>query len=391
MVSYTLPGMTEFPDLNLLFLSFYRDARDIFFDDVAIESVYGGFPGSPLCGGRNNLGEAISLGDVEKCLARYRNLGVACNVTFTNQLATSAAIERDAYGKRILSLLDEQSPDGDLPNGVILYTDAMDEYVRSTHPRLRRISSTTKQLPSVEATNREIGEFDRVVLNYNLTHDEQAISSIDHPEKLEVMANEYCTLGCPYRTEHYRATSESQIKGVPCAFECKHKPAPQAWGFLNGLIEGDVFLKNDQIRHYANGLGVGSFKIVGRGLSRYDVIDSYLYYLVKPEHWYEVRDYLIHRSYLERRFRCAVIRARPIAPSLSDFFGQDCGFVSNRSSFLHRQRILHLCICTINCRLPCVNDLLIRQYYAIQAPQLVHFLSKKYQFAQFTCENKLPK
>lgn len=298
MVSYTLPGMTEFPDLNLLFLSFYRDARDIFFDDVAIESVYGGFPGSPLCGGRNNLGEAISLGDVEKCLARYRNLGVACNVTFTNQLATSAAIERDAYGKRILSLLDEQSLDGDLPNGVILYTDAMDEYARSTHPRLRRISSTTKQLPSVEATNREIDEFDRVVLNYNLTHDEQAISSIDHPEKLEVMANEYCTLGCPYRTEHYRATSESQIKGVPCAFECKHKPAPQAWGFLNGLIEGDVFLKNDQIRHYANDLGVGSFKIVGRGLSRYDVIDSYLYYLVKPGHWYEVRDYLIHRSYL---------------------------------------------------------------------------------------------
>ena len=52
MVSYTLPGMTEFPDLNLLFLSFYRDARDIFFDDVAIESVYGGFPGSPLCGGK---------------------------------------------------------------------------------------------------------------------------------------------------------------------------------------------------------------------------------------------------------------------------------------------------------------------------------------------------
>ena len=112
---------------------------------------------------------------------------------------------------------------------MILYTDAMDEYVRSTHPRLRRISSTTKQLPSVEATNREIDDFDRVVLNYNLTHDEQAVSSIDHPEKLEVMANEYCTLGCPYRAEHYRATSESQIKGAPCAFGCKHKPAPQAW------------------------------------------------------------------------------------------------------------------------------------------------------------------
>lgn len=298
MVSYTLPGLTEFSDLNLLFLSFYRDARDIFFDDIAIESVYGGFPGSPLCGGRNNIGERISLVDVEKRLARYRDLGVACNVTFTNQLATADAIECDAYGRRILSLLDEQSTDGELPNGVILYADAMNEYAQSTHPRLRRISSTTKQLPSPEATNREIDAFDRVVLNYNFTHDEQAISAVEHPEKLEVMANEYCTLGCPYRSAHYRATSESQIKGVPCSFECKHKPAPQAWGFLNGLIEGDVFLKNDQIRHYANDLGVGSFKIVGRGLSRYDVIDSYLYYLVKPEHWYEVRDYLIHRNYL---------------------------------------------------------------------------------------------
>ena len=73
MVSYTLPGMTEFPDLNLLFLSFYRDARDIFFDDVAIESVYGGFPGSPLCGGRNNLGEAISLGGNVKFFAHFES------------------------------------------------------------------------------------------------------------------------------------------------------------------------------------------------------------------------------------------------------------------------------------------------------------------------------
>ena len=298
MVSYTLPGMTEFPELNLLFLSFYRDARDIFFDDISIESVYGGFPGSKLCGGRNNVGAPLRAADVEKCFARYRDLGVACNVTFTNQFATNNAIENDAYGRLVLDLLDKQSPEGDLPNGVILYTDAMSEYVRAEHPCLRRISSTTKQLGSIEATNREMDDFDRVVLNYNFTHDEQALSAIVQPGKLEVMANEYCTLGCPFRSEHYRATSESQIKGTPCSFKCRHKPAPQAWGFLSGLIEGDVFLKNDQIRHYANDFGVGSFKIVGRGLSRYDVIDSYLYYLVKPEHWYEVRDYLIHRNYL---------------------------------------------------------------------------------------------
>ena len=43
--------MTEVPDLNLTLLSFYRDARDIFFDELPIESVHGGFLESLLFGG----------------------------------------------------------------------------------------------------------------------------------------------------------------------------------------------------------------------------------------------------------------------------------------------------------------------------------------------------
>ena len=256
------------------------------------------FPGAGSAAVETILAHRFGLPRSKNALRGIATWGVACNVTFTNQFATADAIEADACGRLVLDALDEQSTDSDTPNGVILYTGAMDDFVRSEHPRLRRISSTTKQLESIEATNKEIDVFDRVVLNYNFTHDEQAISAVEHSEKLEVMANEYCTLACPFRSDHYRATSESQIKGVPCGFTCRHKPAPQAWGFLNGLVEGDVFLKNDQVRHYANDLGVGNFKIVGRGLSRYNVIDSYLYYLVKPEHWYEVRDYLIHRHYL---------------------------------------------------------------------------------------------
>ena len=56
MIRYTIPGMTEFPDLCLLFCSLWRKQPDMFFPDVAIESVYGGFPGSQLGGGRNNVG-----------------------------------------------------------------------------------------------------------------------------------------------------------------------------------------------------------------------------------------------------------------------------------------------------------------------------------------------
>lgn len=296
MIKMTLPGITEFSDINLLFLSFYRDARDIFLDDVTLDSVYGGFFGSRLCGGRNSFGARMPLDEVERLIGRYNSLGVACNATFTNQFVDVELIASDEYGRDLLALL--ASANTDIANGIILHSDTLDEYVRAEFSALTRISSTTKELDSVRATNVELECFDRVVLNYNFTKDEGVIQEIDYRERLEVMANEYCSLNCPYRKEHYAQTSYDQLRGKPSGFLCKHTPEPQAFSFLAGLIEGSVFLKNADICRYAADYGIRYFKIVGRGLARYDIIDSYLYYLVKPEHWYEVRDYLIHRNYL---------------------------------------------------------------------------------------------
>lgn len=312
----TLPGMTEHPDLNFLFLKFYRDARDIFFDDVELESVYGGFPGSKLCGGRNSFGARMPLDEIERLVDRYNTLGAACNVTFTNQFADDELIGSDGYGRAIMDLfarLGEQStgtrapslgPEADVcqeegvKNGIILYTGALENYVKAHYAGLTLISSTTKGLDTASAVNADLERLDRVVLNYNLTKSPSFIREIGERDRLEVMVNEYCSLACPYREEHYAQTSRDQMQGKPSGFICRHEPESQSFGFLAGLVEGAVFLKNAEIRCYVEDYGIQHFKIVGRGLARYDVIDSYLYYLIKPEHWYEVRDYLIHHSYL---------------------------------------------------------------------------------------------
>lgn len=336
----TLPGLTEFPDINLLFLSLYRDARDIFFDDVEIESVYGGFPGCALCGGRATLGDRLDLGRIRDLVSRYRDLGAACNATFSNSLINAKLLQSDEYGLAILAILDELSDDGSVSeslsgrsaalggdrlraeggegeakgegsgaerdgiarrvaaNGAILAVDEVNEFVRCRFPELVRISSTTKGLRRPDDVNRELERYDRVVLDYNLTWDESVIGQIRGRDRIEVMLNEYCTPNCPHRAAHYRAASLSQLEGAPTTFACRQHAAPQTWGFLSGLLNGDVFLRNEDARRYEREFGIGSFKIVGRGLARYDVIDSYLYYLVKPEHWYEVRDYLVHRGYV---------------------------------------------------------------------------------------------
>lgn len=312
----TLPGMTEHPDLNFLFLKFYRDARDIFFDDVELESVYGGFPGSKLCGGRNSFGVRMPLDEIERLVDRYNALGVACNVTFTNQFADDGLIDSDGYSRAIMDLfarLGEPRTVARVPfpgletgtceeegvrNGIVLYTDALENYVKAHYAGLMLISSTTKGLDTASAVNADLKRFDRVVLNYNFTKSSSFVCQIEERARLEIMVNEYCSLACPHREEHYAQTSRDQMRGKPSGFICRHEPEPQALGFMAGLVEGSVFLKNAEIRCYVEDYGIRHFKIVGRGLARYDVVDSYLYYLIKPEHWYEVRDYLIHHGYL---------------------------------------------------------------------------------------------
>lgn len=299
MISMTVPGLTEFSDINLVFLRLQKDSPDVFLDNVRIESVYGGVPGAKFCGGRNSFGACADLGAVQDLLATYAAYGVACNLTYTNQLVDQRALETSTYSIKLLEILAARdtadSVDAPVANGVIVHSDALDRYIRDAFPQLRRISSTTKELVAEEAIVAELTCFDRVVLNYNLTKDRAVISRLPNRDRLEVMVNEYCTLGCPNRQNHYRHISLDQMRGKRTTFTCAcaEKRPPQALGFLNGLINGDVFLRNEEIRSYHDDLGITWFKIVGRELARYDVIDSYLYYLIKPEYWYEVRDLLL--------------------------------------------------------------------------------------------------
>lgn len=296
MINYTIPGLTECLDIDLLFLEIRKARPDMFYDDVQTESVYGGFPGCRLGGGRNNEGEPWPLAMVQQRIERFNALGVACNVTFSNQFANACSLGDNRYDRQVLEVLADSAGAG-AANGVIVYDDGLARAIRHEFPSLRLIASTTKSLVDVDAIETAFHRYDRVVLDYNLTHDEASIAQLSQPEKLEIMVNEYCTLQCEFRDAHYRAVSAAQLRGEQADFPCSHATAPQAYGFLSGLINGNVFLRNEDIRRYRDDLGIGSFKIVGRGLARYDVVDSYLYYLVKPEAWYEIRDFMIHHDF----------------------------------------------------------------------------------------------
>ncbi len=292
-IRYTIPGMTEFPDICLLFCGLWRKQPDMFFPDVTIESVYGGFPSSRLGGGRNNAGPQMEAAQVSEMIGRYNELGIGCNATFTSQHASCADLAEGGYERMLLEALAAGQG-----NGAILWSDELAACVHRDFPSLALVASTTKELPDVAQTEALLGLYDRAVLEYNIVHDPAELARITRPEGLEIMVNEYCTLHCPHRREHYADVSLCQHEGRVSSFACRHDPAPQAYGFMQGLVDGEVFLKNAEMRAIAKERGVEHFKIVGRGLERYDVVDALLYYLVQPDCWYEVRDFLVRHHYL---------------------------------------------------------------------------------------------
>ena len=129
--------------------------------------------------------------------------------------------------------------------------------------------------------NRELGRYDLVVLNYNKNKDRAFLDAVERPERLEVMANELCNPGCPHRTEHYLHHSRDQLEGRVTEFRRCNLAGHDFW---REAPTSPTILSNDDVRALRDRYGVQRFKLVGRGVASAMNLESYLYYLVRPEH-----------------------------------------------------------------------------------------------------------
>ena len=259
-----------------------RDCPQFFFDDVRIQSVYGCFPGCIVNGGRAFVREPYSARQIEATFEALDGQGIAARLTFTNMLVEERHLE-DPYFNLILDAAADHGA------GVIVYSDLVDAYVRARHPRMERTLSTTREILDAAELNRALGAFDLVVLNYNKNKDLPFLDQVEHPERLEVMANELCNPGCPHRNEHYLHNSRDQLAGTVTEFRRCDLGGKD---FFKLAPTSPTILTNDDVRTLHGRYGVPRFKIVGRGVAPDVNLESYLYYLVRPEHRAGLREAL---------------------------------------------------------------------------------------------------
>ena len=274
MIDFTVPDFTVGLKRNLVFAQVMRDCPQFFYEDVRIQSVYGCFPGCVMNGGRAFVRDAYTPDQVEATFQALDQFGLTARLTFTNMLVEEKHLE-DAYFNMILDAAAAHKA------GVIVYSDLVSDYIKARHPQMERTLSTTREILDADELNRALDAYDMVVLNYNLNKDYAFLNKIERTERLEVMANELCNPHCPHRQEHYLHNSTDQLNGTLTPFRRCNLAGKD---FFKLAPTSPTILTSGEVRDLHRRYRVPRFKLVGRGVAGDVNLESYLYYLVRPEH-----------------------------------------------------------------------------------------------------------
>ena len=282
---YHLPGLFEFYELYQVFLPLFREHRDWFYDWCEIGSIYGAPADCLWGGGRAGFGEQ----EPREVLALMREYGISARLTFSNSLLRKEHLS-DKKCNDLCALLEKT---GAVPNGVILHSDLLLEYLKRKYPGLYLVSSTTKVLTDFQELHKELDreEFRYVVPDFRLNRAFSKWESLTESErrKVEFLFNECCWFGCRDRKSCYEAVSRKNLGEFGTEHSCRAPGGGDGYRFSRAM-ENPGFIGIDEIRNRYLPLGFSQFKIEGRGLGSALILEFLLYYMTKPEYQLEVRE-----------------------------------------------------------------------------------------------------
>lgn len=284
IAKFHLPGLFEFYELYKRFLDLYKNHSEYFYDFIEIASIYGAPSSCVWGGGRVAFGDE----DIKLFLNLLKNTGVSARLTFSNSLLTEEHLD-DHLCNKMCKLLNEPNSH----NGVIIHSDLLKDYIYDKYPHLELISSTTKVILDDNELDEELNmkEFKYVVpdFRYNKRMDFLSSLSEEEKDKIELLVNECCYIGCKDRKDCYKNVSEKTLGLNTPDHICK-APFSEKGYMFSMAMKNPAFIGINDIKSTYLPLGISNFKIEGRGLGSAVVLEMLLYYLVKPEYQINVRE-----------------------------------------------------------------------------------------------------
>jgi len=138
------------------------------------------------------------------------------------------------------------------------------------------------------------------------------LSRITRPEKCEILVNACCDPACTRRTAHYRCIGKSQLQyakwaktakpGAPVPpLEVQKFTCPYMTLSLYDTVGFSTHVTPEALYEKYVPAGFVNFKLEGRSLPDVNVLESYVYYMVKPQWQDRIRLELLLR--LTRKYK----------------------------------------------------------------------------------------
>ncbi|MBQ3885546.1 MAG: hypothetical protein II729_05495 [Ruminococcus sp.] len=292
---FHLPDFAQHFMFNLIFADMLKHRPELFREGVEIASVYGTFPPAIWNGGRFASGKC-DKGFIKQVIKSFNDIGIPLRFTFTNPVLEKKHVH-DEYCNMIMHLADNGM------NEVIVASPILEEYIRKTYPNYKITSSTCKRITEPEKLYDEVGkDYHIVVIDYDLNNHFDILEKIPDKQKCELLVNACCNPGCKLRSDHYKmigaetlAYAEHMKKTNSPTFDFKLS-SKYAEYIKDEIIEckcmdRSVFqIKNlrthispDAIWEKYIPMGFEQFKIEGRTIELFNLVEHYMYYMIKPE------------------------------------------------------------------------------------------------------------
>ena len=288
-VRFHLPDFSGSFKLNLLFADMVKQHPEYFREGVEIASVYGVFPPCLWNGGRSQGGNSDKA-YMKAVIKEFNDRGIPLRFTFTNLMLEKKHLS-DERCNMMLNLANNGM------NEVIVASQMLEDYIRRNYPKYKLTSSTCKRLDSEEALTAELGkDYNVVVADYDLNNRFDILEKLPRKQDVELLVNACCQPKCPMRVQHYKDIRQAQIDF--CAHIKKYpnvpfdiaksdphnfRDCPYSKRNIYGIRDLPTHISPEAIWEKYVPMGFEQFKIEGRTASTLNKIETYLYYMAKPE------------------------------------------------------------------------------------------------------------
>ncbi|MCQ2490798.1 MAG: hypothetical protein MJ079_04320 [Ruminococcus sp.] len=292
---FHLPDFSKHYAFNIIFAEMLHVLPDYFREGVEIASVYGTFPPAIWNGGRFQYG-LCDKNFIKTVIKTFNDRGIPLRFTFTNPLIGKGELS-DEFCNMIMRLADNGM------NEVIVVSPVLEEYIRDKYPNFKLTSSTCKRITEPDKLNDELErDYHIVVIDYDLNNNFEVLEKIGNKKKCELLVNACCNPKCRLRSEHYRLIGAEQLayaehirKHPDSDFDftsyTKYKEYMNEAIFSCQCMNRTIFESSRLSSHISPEaiwekyipMGFEQFKIEGRTIDIFNLIEHYMYYMVKPE------------------------------------------------------------------------------------------------------------